>query len=176
MSQPWARHPPEVLPAVVCEGPVRLGHLVSVFTALHRCTETVGCVQDLVGEPLGHRLLAAIFCIAGEPAQRKGVGWGEQRTRRERTSSVGRTLSSAFFSVATASCPDLVVTLSSASYTMRCARSFLPSTRILLTSWLTTGEPYTGSAMTGRLGAGPLRGITSSPSSHRSDCVPACGF
>src|SRR6218665_3082537 len=74
MSQPWSRHPPEVLPAVVCEGPVRLGHLVSVFTALHRCTETVGCVQDLVGEPLGHRLLAGIFCIAGEPAQRKGVG------------------------------------------------------------------------------------------------------
>src|SRR6218665_2929732 len=61
---------------VVCEGWVRLGHLVSVFTALHRCTETVGCVQDLVGEPLGHCLLAAIFCIAGEPAQRKGVGAG----------------------------------------------------------------------------------------------------
>src|SRR6476620_8814726 len=42
---------------------------------------------------------------------------------------------------------------------MRSAVDFLPSTRTLLMSWVTSGEPYTGSETSGRLGAGPLRGI-----------------
>src|SRR6476660_72466 len=42
---------------------------------------------------------------------------------------------------------------------MRSAVDFLPSTSTLLMSWVTSGEPYTGSSTSGRLGAGPLRGI-----------------
>src|SRR6478735_6314958 len=42
---------------------------------------------------------------------------------------------------------------------MRSAVDFLPSTSTLLMSWVTSGEPYTGSRTSGRLGAGPLRGI-----------------
>src|SRR3954466_1438708 len=40
-----------LLPAVVGEGAVRLGHLVGVLATLHRGTETVGGVEDLVHEP-----------------------------------------------------------------------------------------------------------------------------
>src|SRR5918995_4603436 len=58
-------------PAVVGEGLVRLGHLVRVLTTLHRGTEAVGGVEDLVHEPLGHRLLAALAGVADEPAQRQ---------------------------------------------------------------------------------------------------------
>src|SRR6185312_5394951 len=42
---------------------------------------------------------------------------------------------------------------------MRSAVDFLPSTRTLLINCVTKGEPYTGSTTSGRLGAGPLRGI-----------------
>src|SRR6478735_437672 len=61
------------LPAVVGECLVRLGHLVSVLTTLHSGAEAVGRVEDLVGEALGHGLLAASLGVAGEPAQRQGV-------------------------------------------------------------------------------------------------------
>src|SRR6185295_9662285 len=43
---------------------------------------------------------------------------------------------------------------------MRSASWRLPSTRILLTSCVTSGELYTGSATSGWRGAGPLRGIS----------------
>ena len=46
------------LPAVVGEGLVGLGHLVHVLAALHARAEAVGGVEDLVHQPLGHRLLA----------------------------------------------------------------------------------------------------------------------
>jgi hypothetical protein len=46
---------------------------VGVFATLDRGTETVRRVKDLVGETLGHRLLAAGLGVAGEPAQREGV-------------------------------------------------------------------------------------------------------
>src|SRR5690349_4227039 len=42
---------------------------------------------------------------------------------------------------------------------MRSAVDLLPSTSTLLISWVTSGEPETGSDTSGRLGAGPLRGI-----------------
>src|SRR5882672_8925827 len=45
------------LPAVVREGLVGVGHLVGVFAALHARTQTVARVQQLVHQPLGHRLL-----------------------------------------------------------------------------------------------------------------------
>src|SRR5690606_15415314 len=74
------RRRPEMAPApinsppVVREGPVGLGHLVGVLAALDRGTETVRCVEDLVGETLGHRLLATTLRVAREPAQGEGVG------------------------------------------------------------------------------------------------------
>src|SRR6266568_4605848 len=43
---------------------------------------------------------------------------------------------------------------------MRSATERLPSLSTLLTSWVTSGEPYTGSEINGRFGAGPLRGIS----------------
>src|SRR3712207_7329069 len=43
---------------------------------------------------------------------------------------------------------------------MRSASCRLPPTRILFTSWVTSGELYTGSATTGWRGAGPLRGMS----------------
>src|SRR4051794_20826267 len=62
-----------VLPAVVREGAVGLRHLVRVLAALDRGAEAVRRVEDLVGEALGHRLLAAGLGVAGQPAQREGV-------------------------------------------------------------------------------------------------------
>src|SRR5438270_3276438 len=43
---------------------------------------------------------------------------------------------------------------------MRSASWRLPSARILLISWVTSGELYTGSGTSGRCGAGPLRGMS----------------
>src|SRR5688500_9597015 len=54
------------LPAVVGERAVRLGHLVGVLAALDRGTEAVRRVEDLVGETLGHRLLATRLGVARE--------------------------------------------------------------------------------------------------------------
>src|SRR5215469_16876697 len=47
-----------LLPAVVGEGLVGFGHLVGVLAALHARPEAVARVEQLVHEPLGHRLLA----------------------------------------------------------------------------------------------------------------------
>src|SRR5215217_2656788 len=58
-------------PAVVGEGLVGLGHLVGVLALLHRGTETVGRVEDLVHEPLGHGLLATVLGVPDQPAQRE---------------------------------------------------------------------------------------------------------
>src|SRR5689334_1682044 len=46
-------------PAVVREGPVRLGHLVGVFPSLDGGTQAVAGIQDLVREALDHGLLPA---------------------------------------------------------------------------------------------------------------------
>src|SRR5215218_5735551 len=58
-------------PAVVGEGLVGLGHLVGVLALLHRGTEAVGGVEDLVHEALVHRLLATGLGVADQPAQRE---------------------------------------------------------------------------------------------------------
>src|SRR4249919_3218761 len=47
-----------VSPAVVGERLVGLGHLVGVLAALDRGAQAVAGVEDLVHEPVGHRLLA----------------------------------------------------------------------------------------------------------------------
>src|SRR6476620_3118144 len=56
-------------PAVVREGPVRLGHFVGVLASLDGGTKAIACVKDLVGEPLDHGLLAAGLGEADQPAQ-----------------------------------------------------------------------------------------------------------
>src|SRR5581483_9661214 len=81
-------------------------------------------------------------------------------TRRLRTSRVGFTLSSARLSVTTGSLPVLSLAPSSAPYTIRSASERLPSRSTLLTSAVTSGEPYTGSVTSCRLVAGPLRGMS----------------
>src|SRR2546423_8675545 len=81
-------------------------------------------------------------------------------TRRLRTSRVGFTLSIARLSVTTGSVPVFSRQPSSAPYTMRSASWRLPRMRILLISCVTSGELYTGSAINGRCGAGPLRGMS----------------
>src|SRR4051794_37240955 len=56
------------LPAVVREGLVGLRHAVDVVLALVRAALLGARVHQLVGEPLGHRLLPALTCELDEPA------------------------------------------------------------------------------------------------------------
>src|SRR6476646_3276118 len=58
-------------PAVVREGPVRLGHLVHVLASLHRGAGAVGGVHDLGDESLRHRVLAPCAREVHEPAHRE---------------------------------------------------------------------------------------------------------
>src|SRR6185437_17054287 len=62
------------LPAVVGEGLVGLGHPVHVLTALDGRADAVGGVEDLVGQPFGHGLLAALPGEPGEPTDGQGGG------------------------------------------------------------------------------------------------------
>src|SRR6516164_10916757 len=72
----------------------------------------------------------------------------------------GFTLSSARLSVTTGSLPVLSLAPSSAPYTIRSASERLPARSTLLTSAVTSGEPYTGSVTSCRRVAGPLRGMS----------------
>src|ERR1700756_2226773 len=56
-------------PAVVCEGPVRLGHLVGVLAPLDGGTQAIAGVEDLVRQALGHGLLPALPREADQPTQ-----------------------------------------------------------------------------------------------------------
>src|SRR5580700_7399941 len=70
------------LPAVVRERLVGLGHLVGVLAALHARPEAVARVKQLVHEPLGHRLLAALPGVGHDPAQRqRGAAGGTDLDR-----------------------------------------------------------------------------------------------
>src|SRR6266704_1155303 len=59
------------LPAVVGEGLVGLRHLVHVLAPLHAGAQAVARVQQLVHEPLGHRLLPPVPGVGDDPAQRE---------------------------------------------------------------------------------------------------------
>src|SRR5271166_2857536 len=56
-------------PAVVREGSVRFGHLVGVFASLDRSAQAIAGIEELVGQALDHRLLAALPREAHQPAQ-----------------------------------------------------------------------------------------------------------
>src|SRR5579862_730348 len=64
------------LPAVVREGLVGLRHLVGVLTALDAGAKAVAGVEQLVHQPLGHRLLTALPGVRDDPAQRQRGGPG----------------------------------------------------------------------------------------------------
>src|SRR5918994_1046589 len=76
-ARPGGRNPPGWsggLPAVVRVGLVGLGHLVHVFLALHRAANAVVGVEELAGQPLGHRALTALAGVPDDPADRERVG------------------------------------------------------------------------------------------------------
>src|SRR5215831_7483329 len=60
-----------LLPAVVRESLVGLRHLVRVLAALNARAKAVAGDQQLVHQPLGHRLLAALPRVRHDPAQRQ---------------------------------------------------------------------------------------------------------
>src|SRR3954447_14583457 len=58
-----------LLPAIMCERLIGLGHPVCVFPFLHGATPEVRRIEQLVRELLGHRLaVAARACVADEPS------------------------------------------------------------------------------------------------------------
>src|SRR3990170_6234974 len=62
------------LPAVVGECLVGFGHLVDVFLALERSALARGGVENLVGEALGHVLLAALAGVVDDPPHSQRAG------------------------------------------------------------------------------------------------------
>src|SRR5882757_2400773 len=66
-------------PAVVREGSVGLGHLVSVLASLDGGAQTVARVEQLVGQTFDHGLLPALLREAHQPAkcQRGGPLWAD---------------------------------------------------------------------------------------------------
>src|ERR1700722_15282447 len=61
-----------VLPAIMREGLVGLRHLVRVLAALDAGAKAVTGVEQLVHQPLGHRLLAARAGVQHDPAKGQG--------------------------------------------------------------------------------------------------------
>src|SRR5581483_11137091 len=59
---------------------------------------------------------------------------------------------------------------------MRSATERLPRSSTLLTIWVTSTEWYTGSGISSRRGAGPLRGIAGAPSAFALRAVPAASL
>src|SRR5918997_1061561 len=88
----WQSQPGWHLPAVVREGLVRLGHLVGVLAAFDRGAQTVARVEQLVHQALGHRLLATGAAVLDQPAQaERGAARGADLDR----DLVGRTTDAA---------------------------------------------------------------------------------
>src|SRR6266542_2970104 len=63
---------PVGLPPVMGEGLIGLGHLVGVLAPLDAGAEAVARVEQLVHQPLGHGLLAALPRVADDPSQGEG--------------------------------------------------------------------------------------------------------
>src|SRR6476659_4154740 len=61
----------KILPAIVRERLVRVGHAVRVFLLLHRVALALRRRDHLGGQLLGHRLLVAVPRIADQPAHRQ---------------------------------------------------------------------------------------------------------
>src|ERR1039458_4201558 len=63
-SVPWSL----LLPPVMRKGLVGLGHAVHVFLFLHGRATSVGRIQQLVTQLVGHALLAAAAAVRNQPA------------------------------------------------------------------------------------------------------------
>src|SRR3954469_22916587 len=66
-----ARPPVVALPAIVRKGAVCLCHLVRVLAPLDGGPEAIAGIEDLVSQPLDHRLLPALPREADQPTQRE---------------------------------------------------------------------------------------------------------
>src|SRR6201995_830648 len=64
----------ELLPAVVGEGLVGLRHAVDVVLPLPGAALLLVRVEDLTGQTMGHRVLAASPGVLDEPADGEGAG------------------------------------------------------------------------------------------------------
>src|SRR5690606_40023936 len=62
------------LPAVMAEGAVRLGHAMRVLALLDRIAAIARSVEQLAGQPRGHRLLAARAGGGDQPADGERLG------------------------------------------------------------------------------------------------------
>src|SRR5271155_1801505 len=60
-----------VLPPIMCEGFIGLGHAVNVFFLLDRCAFAVCGVQQFVTQFVDHALLAASARVGNQPANRQ---------------------------------------------------------------------------------------------------------
>src|SRR5271167_1088942 len=65
------RQRPHLLPAVVSEGFVGLGHAVHVFLLLDRSSAVIGCVEQLVSQLVNHAFLATPPAVGQNPANRQ---------------------------------------------------------------------------------------------------------
>ena len=137
------------LPAVMCKCLVGFSHTMSVFALLHRSTSQVGRVQKLVRQLLLHGLaVAALAREADEPpdAERQPtIGIDLHRnlivrapTRRDFTSRLGFTFSTAFLKIFSGSSPVRSLMMSKLSYMIRSARLRLPSDITVLMNLLTS--------------------------------------
>src|SRR6478735_2843904 len=62
-------HRRRLSPAVVSEGPVRLGHFVGVFPSLDGGTQAIAGVENLIGQTLDHCLFTPLLGEADQPTQ-----------------------------------------------------------------------------------------------------------
>src|SRR5271157_4485704 len=65
---PSAGQSPHLLPAVVSEGLVGLGHAVHVFFLLDRSSTVIGRVEQLVSQLVNHAFLATSAAVGQNPA------------------------------------------------------------------------------------------------------------
>src|SRR3954452_21250316 len=174
------------LPAVVREGLVGLGHLVGVLAALDRRTQTVARVEQLVHQTLGHRLLPAGAAVLDQPAQAQG---GAARGAHLDRHLVGRTTDAA--------AADLEGRLDVVQRTLerddRVGVGLRPGAlegavddrlgdRALAVDQHLVDQLGDQRRLVDRVGderttgSGTLAGhVSSSPSSRRTGCEPACG-
>nr|AHE14890.1 hypothetical protein asmbl_2 [uncultured bacterium] len=174
------------LPAVVREGLVRLGHLVGVLAALDRGTQTVAGVEQLVHQALGHRLLPTGPAVLDQPAETEGGAAGGADLDRD---LVGRTADAAAADLEgrldvvqrTLERDDRVGVVLGAAALEGAVDDRLGDRALAVDEHLVhqlgdqrrlvhrVGDERTA-------GSGTLAGhVSSSPSSRRTGCEPACG-
>jgi len=134
----------------VREGLVGLRHAVDVSLRLNGATLLVERVHQLVGEALGHRLLAALTGELDEPADGERAGAARRHLDGD---LVGRAADAAgadlergvsalsdASSCSIGSLPDFSPMMARAFVELASAVLFLPSSDTLLTTWVTRRE------------------------------------